>query len=225
LFFSVSSTFSCSTLFPEANCWKHLSFFESFLGVYLDMAQTLHLTLDEMEAQLGSILQSPSDQGVLEMIVCRPDVDQRQVLFEAEVDSTQGLRGDSWLARGDYRGGPPNPDAQINIMNSRVIALLARDRERWQLAGDQLFVDLDLSDANLPPGSLLGIGTAILEVTAEPHTGCRKFAMRFGPDAMRFVNSAEGKRLNLRGINAKVVQSGILRTGDVVRTIAKSHIA
>lgn len=183
------------------------------------MHQTLHLTLDEMESQLDYIRQSHADNGVLEMIVCRPDVDQRQMLFEAKVDPEQGLLGDSWLTRGDYRGGPANADSQINIMNSRVISLLAQDRERWQLAGDQLYVDFDLSDENLPVGSQLTIGSAVLEVTAEPHTGCKKFAQRFGPDATKFVNSPEGKRLNLRGINARVVQGGTVRTGDTIRKL------
>ncbi len=183
------------------------------------MHQTLHLSLSEMEAQLDLIRQSPQDNGVLEMIVCRPDVDQRQMLFEAELDVERGLIGDSWLSRGNYRGGPANPDCQINIMNSRVTALLAQDRERWPLAGDQLYLDLDLSDDNLPPGSQIAIGTAILEVTAEPHTGCKKFASRYGSDATQFVNSPEGKRLHLRGINARIVQSGLVRTGDTVTKI------
>ncbi len=183
------------------------------------MPQTLHLTLEEMESQLKHIRQSPADNGVLEMIVCRPDVDRRQMLFEAEIDPAQGLHGDSWLTRGDYRGGPAHPDSQINIMNSRVISLLAQDRERWQLAGDQLYVDFDLSEENLPVGSQLAIGSAVLEVTAEPHTGCQKFAQRYGPDATRFVNSPEGKRLHLRGINARVIQAGTVRTGDSIRKL------
>lgn len=180
------------------------------------MHQTLQLSLSEMEAQLDFLRQAPQDNGVLEMIVCRPGVDQRKMLFEAELDVERGLIGDSWLSRGNYKGGPANPDCQINIMNSRVVALLAQDRERWPLAGDQLYVDLDLSDDNLPPGSRIAIGTAILEVTAEPHTGCKKFASRYGADATKFVNSPEGKRLHLRGINARIVQSGLVRTGDLV---------
>jgi MOSC domain-containing protein YiiM len=183
------------------------------------MHQTLHLPLAELEAQLDYIRQSPPDNGVLEMIVCRPDVDQRQMLFEAELDVNRGLVGDTWLSRGNYKGGPANPDCQINIMNSRVVALVAQDRERWQLAGDQLYIDLDLSDENLTPGSQIAIGTAILEVTAEPHTGCKKFASRYGNDAKNFVNSSEGKRLHLRGINARIIQSGLVRTGDVVTKI------
>jgi MOSC domain-containing protein YiiM len=183
------------------------------------MHQTLHLSLSEMEAQLDYLRQAPQDNGVLEMIVCRPDVDQRQMLFEAELDVERGLVGDTWLSRGNYKGGPANPDCQINIMSSRVVALLAQDRDRWPLAGDQLYIDLDLSDDNLPPGSRIAIGTAILEVTAEPHTGCKKFASRYGDDATKFVNSSEGKRLHLRGINARIVQSGLVRTGDTVTRV------
>lgn len=186
------------------------------------MHEPLHLSLCEMESQLDQIRQAPADHGVLEMIVCRPDVDTRQMLFEAEVDPFQGLVGDSWLARGNYRGGPADSNKQINIMNSRVASLLAQTRQRWQLAGDQLYVDLDLSDDNLPAGTQVAIGTAVLEVTAEPHNGCKKFAQRYGPDATRFVNSPEGKRLHLRGINAKVIQRGVVRTGDVVRKIVSS---
>ncbi len=183
------------------------------------MQQTLHLALAEMEAQLEHIRQSPRDHGVLEMIVCRPAENERRMLFEAELRVAEGLIGDSWLCRGNHRGGPSNPDSQINIMNSRVTALLAQDRERWSLAGDQLYVDLDLSDENLPSGSQIAIGTAILQVTAEPHTGCQKFASRYGTDATKFVNSPEGKRLHLRGINAKVIQSGLIRTGDAITKI------
>lgn len=183
------------------------------------MHQTLHLTLDELKAQLDFIRQSPRDSGVLEMIVCRPSVNQRRMLFEAELSVEQGLIGDSWLARGNYRGGPADPNCQINIMNSRVVALVAQDRDRWPLAGDQLYVDLDLSDDNFSPGSQIAIGTTILEVSAEPHNGCKKFSSRFGSDATKFVNSPEGKRLHLRGVNAKVVQPGHIRTGDSITKV------
>ena len=127
--------------------------------------------------------------------------------------------GDSWNRRGSSRSidGGPHPDMQLNIMNARAIALVAQSPDRWPLAGDQLFVDLDLSPANLPPGTRLAIGSAIVEVTAEPHTGCGKFVSRFGVDAMKFVNSTIGRELSLRGINAKVVQPGAIRIGDAVR--------
>jgi MOSC domain-containing protein YiiM len=108
---------------------------------------------------------------------------------------------------------------QLNIMNSRVIALLAQNKGRWQLAGDQLFIDLDLSAENLPPGSRLAIGSSVIQVTAEPHTGCKKFVERFGAAALKFVNSSTGRQLGLRGINAKVVQPGVVRVGDVVKKV------
>jgi MOSC domain-containing protein YiiM len=108
---------------------------------------------------------------------------------------------------------------QLNIMNARAIALVAGTKDRWPLAGDQLYIDLDLSDANLPPGTRLALGSAMIEVTAQPHTGCRKFKARFGRDALNFVNSAVGKELHLRGINAKVIWPGVIRVGDRARKI------
>jgi MOSC domain-containing protein YiiM len=108
---------------------------------------------------------------------------------------------------------------QLNVMNARVIALVAQGEQRWPLAGDQLFLDLDLSAANLPAGTQLALGTAVIEVTDQPHTGCGKFVERFGVDAMQFVNSSIGRELHLRGINARVVRPGRVRAGDVVRKV------
>lgn len=181
-----------------------------------------HLTRDELTAGLDEILKSPTDKGVLNLIVRRPETDQREVLEEGTLDPAYGLQGDNWLSRGNRStaDGKAHPEMQLNIMNSRVIELVAQDRQRWPLAGDQLFIDLDLSPENLPPGTRISIGSAIIEVTAEPHTGCKKFVARFGKDAMIFVNSGVGKKLNLRGINAKVVQAGIVRTGDVAEKMA-----
>jgi len=178
-----------------------------------------HLTKEELEAGLGEILLSPKDEGVLELIVRRPRVDEREVLEEGRLDLVEGLLGDSWKKRGSSRtpDGSAHPDMQLNVMNSRVLALVAQGRERWRLAGDQLIVDMDLSDENLPAGTRLALGSAIIEVTAEPHTGCKKFVARFGLDAMKFVNSPEGRRLRLRGLNARVVSPGVIRAGDVVR--------
>ena len=183
------------------------------------MVNVRHLTLEQLESGLDEIRQSPADEGVLELIVRRPETDAREVLAEGELDLAQGLRGDNWRTRGGFRNsdGTSHPDMQLNIMNSRVIALLAQDKDRWPLAGDQLFIDLDLSIDNLPPGTRLAIGSAMIEVTAQPHAGCRKFSARFGLAAVRFVNSPLGKKLHLRGINAKVVQAGVIRVGDLAK--------
>jgi hypothetical protein len=178
-----------------------------------------HLNAAELEAGLEDILQSPKDNGIVKMIVRRPEVGQREVLGQGELDIAKGLIGDSWRSRGS--SGTPdrsaNPEMQINIMNARVIALVATSEERWPLAGDQLYVDLDLSAENLPPGTRLELGTAVVEVTSVPHLGCKKFVSRFGLEAMKFVNSGRGKQLNLRGINAKVVRSGVVCSEDRVR--------
>jgi len=183
------------------------------------MAGVKNLRLEELEARLEEIRQSPQDEGVLDLIVRRPRSGEREVLLEGELDPGEGLVGDNWKTPGSplTADGASHPDMQINIMNARVIALVAQEKCRWQLAGDQLFIDMDLSNENLPPGTRLAIGSAAIEVTEPPHTGCKKFMERFGLDAMRFVNSPLGKRLHLRGVNARVVQGGVIRVGDVVR--------
>lgn len=185
------------------------------------MEEIKHLTFTELEVGLEEIRQSPKEEGVLELIVRRPKVNKREVIEEGELDLNLGLVGDNWKIRGSSRTTDSfgHPEMQLNIMNSRVAALVAVDKERWQLAGDQLFVDFDLSDENLPPKSRISIGSAIIEVTEIPHTGCKKFVARFGLDAMKFVNSTIGKQLHLRGINAKVIQPGTIRVGDSVRKI------
>jgi hypothetical protein len=180
-------------------------------------ANSAYLTLDELNAGLPDIQRSPKDEGELRLIVRRPRAGAREVVAEAQLDATVGLIGDSWSTRKSRWGRRPHTDTQINIMNARAIALVARSDDRWPLAGDQLYIDLDLSDDNLPAGTQLALGTAVIEVTAEPHTGCRKFSERFGVDATKFVNSKEGRRLHLRGINAKVVQPGTIRVGDRAR--------
>jgi len=180
-----------------------------------------HLTTTELEAGLHEIRQAPKQQGTLELIVRRPAAGAREVVEQGELDPADGLVGDNWKFRRSPRtpDGSPNPDTQLNIMSSRVAALLAQEKDRWSLAGDQLFIDLDLSEANVPAGTRLAIGSAIVEVTPEPHTGCGKFVQRFGVDATKFVNSTVGRGLHLRGINAKVVQPGAIRVGDVVRKL------
>jgi len=185
------------------------------------MLNISHLSLEELEARLENIRQSPKDEGIVKMIVRRPHEDEREVVDSAELDLQQGLIGDNWKARGNRHtpDGSANVEAQITIMNSRTISLIAQSEERWPLAGDQFYIDLDLSDENTPPGTRLAIGSAVIEISPEPHTGCGKFTARFGSDATRFVNSPEGRQLHLRGVNAKIVQAGIVRVGDVMRKI------
>lgn len=177
-----------------------------------------HLTMDELNAGLEEIRQAPADRGVLQLIVRRPVAGQREVLAEGQLDLVAGLVGDSWLTRGELATPKrqPNPDAQLTLMNARATQLIAGSQERWPLAGDQLYVDLDLSPANLPTGTRLAVGSAVVEVTAEPHNGCKQFVGHFGMDAMLFVNSPEGKALCLRGINTRVVQAGTVRVGDTI---------
>lgn len=192
------------------------------------MERKEHLTLAELEAGLaGAAAGSPKDGGRLELIVRRPARGRREAVEAGELSPERGLGGDSWLERGSSRSPDraADPDCQVTLMNSRVIALLAGDRARWQLAGDQLFVDLDLSEANLPAGSRLAVGGAVLEITAKPHTGCAKFNEWFGPDAVRFVNSPARKGLRLRGANARVVQAGAIRAGDTVRKVGQRGAA
>ena len=183
--------------------------------------ETKYLTTEELEAGLEKIRQSPKDNGTLELIVRRPQIEEREVLSEGKLDLVAGLEGDNWKTRGSSStaDGSANSEMQINIMNSRVIALLAQVKERWKLAGDQLFIDMDLSAENLQAGTKLALGEAILEVTAKPHSGCKKFAARFGQEAIIFVNSPVGKELRLRGVNAKVIQAGRIRVGDSVRKV------
>lgn len=178
-------------------------------------------TLEELTAALPHICQSPVVEGTLALIVRRPQVGGREVLAEGELNSTEGLAGDSWRLRRSSRtaDGSPHPDMQLNLMNARVIEAIAGSIKRWPLAGDQLFVDLNLSQANIPAGTRLAIGGAVIEITPQPHTGCGKFSARFGVDALKFVNSPDGRAQGFRGVNAKVVQSGIVRAGDAVRKL------
>jgi hypothetical protein len=175
-----------------------------------------HLTREELEAGLDAIRQSPRDRGVVELIQRRPAVGEREPLDEGRLDAVEGLVGDTWIRRASKMtpNGSPHPRMQLTVMNARAASLVAVTRDRWALAGDQLFVDLYLILDNLPPGTLLEMGSAIIEVSEVPHTGCDQFVSRFGLDAMKFVNSPVGRRLNLRGINAVVMQGGTVRVGD-----------
>ena len=185
------------------------------------MTTVKHLTTQELQAGLAEVRQAPKDSGILQLIVRRPQIEQRELLQEAELDLIQGLVGDTWISRFNRHtpDGSPDPKAQLTIMNSRAAALVAQDRDRWSLAGDQLYIDFDLSLENLPPWTKIQIGSAVVEVTDQPHTGCKKFVSRFGVDAMKFVNSPVGRQLNLRGINTRVVEPGTIRVGDMARKL------
>jgi MOSC domain-containing protein YiiM len=177
-----------------------------------------HLSLDELKDGLPGILQSPKERGVLRAIVIRPETGARVSLPRCELSPEGGVHGDNW-AKGCWMSlpdGRPHPDVQVTIMNARTIALIAQAKERWPLAGDNLVADLDLSGDNLPAGTRLAVGSALLEITAVPHNGCHKFAARFGLDATRFVNSRDGKRLHLRGIYARIVERGVVAVGDPI---------
>lgn len=178
------------------------------------MSAVTHLTAAELEAGTAHLLAAPPDAGTVELIVRRPAVDEREVLDEGELLVGGGLAGDNYVARGS-KGGPANPEAQLNIMSSRAVDLVANgDRARWALAGDQFFVDLDLTTDNLPPGTRLRIGTATIEVAPKPHTGCAKFAERYGVEAARWANAERDQRR--RGLCAMVIEPGVVRTGDEI---------
>ncbi|CAN5390429.1 MOSC domain-containing protein [soil metagenome] len=178
-----------------------------------------HITAIEIEKAIHHVLASPKDVGLVEMIVRRPRDNKREIIASGDLDLEHGLVGDNWLTRGSSRtmDGKGHPEMQLNLMNIRYAELIAGHRGRVPLAGDQFFVDLDLSRENLPVGSRLAFGEAVIEVTAIPHLGCKKFVERFGLDAMEFVNSDFGRKHNLRGINAKVIVAGRVVIGDTVR--------
>lgn len=181
-----------------------------------------HLSLAQLEAGLDHVRAAPADLGTLEMIVRRPAVDGREQLEEGYLDLDEGLRGDTWRPRGNRHtpDGSADPQAQITVTNVRATDLVAVDPARRELAGDQLYLDLDISMANLPAGTRLAVGgEAVLEISEKPHTGCAKFQARFGNDALRFVNSPVGRELRLRGLNARVVVPGTIRRGDTVRKL------
>lgn len=177
-----------------------------------------HVSTSELDDGIEHIRRSPSDNGRVDLIVRRPADGEREVLDEAELTLAAGLAGDTWNAKFSKRtaDGSPHPDMQLNVINARVSALIAVDPERRRLAGDQLHIDLDLSERNLPVGTRLAIGAAVIEITDQPHHGCAKFTDRFGIDASRWLNTGVGTELKLRGVNARVVVPGAIRRGDAV---------
>lgn len=179
----------------------------------------LEVELARFEESLADIQEAPPDVGTVELIVRRPAVDQREVLTEAWLDVGTGLEGDGWRNRIPTGMIGPDPEAQLTVVNARAASAIAGDRERWPLAGDQLFVDLDISQTNLPPGTRVQIGSAVIEFSSKPHTGCKKYSGRFGLDALAFVSTPTGRELRLRGANCRVVVSGTVRTGDVIRKL------
>jgi MOSC domain-containing protein YiiM len=177
--------------------------------------------LARLEESLDHIREAPSDAGTVELIARRPAEDEREVLTEARLGLHDGLEGDTWRPRGSRHtpDGGPDAEAQLTLMNARAAAAIAGERERWALAGDQFYVDLDLSLTNLPAGTRIQIGSAVIEFSEKPHTGCAKFSARFGNDALRFVNSPVGRELRLRGANCRVVVPGVVRPGDTIRKL------
>ena len=181
----------------------------------------MHKSFEELEAGIPLLREAPAETGTVDLIAARPAEDEREVLDVSTLDVTEGLIGDTWRARGNRHtpDGSANPDAQITIMSARAAALMAGPKDRWPLAGDQLFVDFDLSESNVPAGTRLQIGEAVVEVTDHPHQGCSKFSSRFGADALRFVNSPEGRELHARGINTRVLEPGAIRTTDPITKV------
>ncbi len=184
----------------------------------------MYRSTQELENGLEEIRRSPKEEGILKLIVRRPQTEQREILDSAELTDTDGVVGDNWKTRGSSKtaDGSAFVEVQITMINARAIDLIAAQKERWALAGDQLFVDFDLSHENLPAGTRLSVGSAIVEITEPPHLGCKKFSARFGREAMAFVNSDEGKSLRLRGLHARVVEPGSIKVGDRLRKLRVS---
>jgi MOSC domain-containing protein YiiM len=175
----------------------------------------------ELDRHLARLAAAPADDGRLELIVRRPAVDARELVSDAILDPARGLVGDTWAARGSRStpDGSSDPDAALTLMSVRVLAAIEPDRERWPLAGDQLLVDLDLRVENLPAGTRLAIGDAVIEISEKPHTGCAKFSTRFGSEALRWINSPAGRADRRRGLNARIVSGGTIRVGDAIRRV------
>jgi MOSC domain-containing protein YiiM len=182
------------------------------------MQEQLERQAEGFESRLSEVQAAPADNGRVELIVRRPVPEQREILAQADLDLDLGLVGDHWAAR-DRENTPVYMDAQLTVISTRVLAIIEPDQSRWPLAGDQLYVDLDLSEANLPAGTRLAVGSSVIEISETPHTGCAKFSSRFGSDALRWINSPIGRAHRMRGLNARIVEPGTVRTGDTIRRI------
>jgi MOSC domain-containing protein YiiM len=169
-----------------------------------------------LDRALELIRAAPKDRGTIELIARRPAEGTREIIDRARFNLELGVVGDGWHRRPSKKTGAPNLEQQVTIMSSRAIAAIVPDRNDWPNAGDQLYVDFDLSAENVPPGTRLQVGTAILEVSSHPHRGCAKFTKRFGSDATAWVNTEVGRALNLRGVNTQVITAGEARRGDAI---------
>ena len=180
-----------------------------------------HLSVEQIEAGMATVLESPTNNGTVALVQRRPGVGEREVLEVAKLDPAFGVVGDNWIDRGSSRteDGSPHPDMQLNVMNARFADLVAGSRERISLAGDQLFVDFDITEANTPAWTKLAIGSAIIEITDQVHRGCDKFTARFGMTARRYANHPDRAHLHLRGVNARVIQPGQIRPGDKITKV------
>ncbi|HSM34666.1 MAG TPA: MOSC domain-containing protein [Anaerolineae bacterium] len=181
----------------------------------------VYRTVDELEAGMAMLLGSPTEAGTLRLVVRRPGKGQREIVEVGQLDTDVGLVGDDWVNRPGSHSDKPSPYAQVTMMNARVAELISGDPDpaAWAQCGDQLYLDLDLSEANMPAGSRVGIGEAVLEIQAEPHTGCLQFRQWWGADALRFISTDRGRQMRMRGANAIVLQSGLVRPGDIARKL------
>lgn len=178
-------------------------------------------TTAQLEAGLSEVLDAPTDVGPVRLVVRRPGRGQREILEAGELDTEQGLVGDDWINRPGMHRDTPSPHAQVTVMNARVAQLISGDTDpaTWAQCGDQLYIDLDVSEANMPAGTRIGIGEAVLEVQAEPHTGCVQFRSWWGAEALRFISTEQGLAMRMRGVNTRVIESGIVSPGDIARKL------
>lgn len=173
------------------------------------------LPLDVLETRLAELPPAPRDLGTLTLIVRRREGGTRELLERVALTPEEGLPGDAWGRR-----PPLNPEAQLAVIQTDIAELIANGQP-LPLFGDNLFLNLDLSRENLPTGSRLRVGAAVLEVTPKPHNGCAKFHARFGAAALRFASHPDRRHLNLRGIYLKVVEGGELAVGDAVMVLSR----